>query len=239
MAESILDDRQIGAMAGRTASQLTRDFMRAGLDESQATHMAEAISQRVGNEIRNEVRVRGHQLIAQQRTQLTGARDALAALQNAPEGTPTAAVYDALVARFGEERINDFMAGMERGLEALDNWDDRIDGQAWTLAELGDAARDVARERGWLNEGSLAADQVQRGNPLEHGVEMTDTAVHGLLMLKEVGMAIIEAQHSVALGAASLGGAVFTGAALVIHHIAEQKHEHFVHGMQHLFEAAR
>lgn len=235
MAVAMLNDRQITRMAGRSANELAQNFVRAGLDRPDAWAMAEAVGQRVGAEIRDKVRVRGHELIEQRRTQLTTARDAIAALRDAPDGTPTAAVYEALVERFGEEKIDQLMTLLDDGLEALDNWDRRIDTQAWTLAELSDAARDVAPE-GWLGDESVANEQIGRGSPVADTADTALTvgeAAHGLYELYEVAV------HSGVHATGAALGAFATAASMVLHHFAHDAHEDFVHGMQHLFEDAR
>ncbi len=239
MAAALLNDAQIGQMAGRSPDELARNFVRAGLEPSDAWAMAEAVGQRVGAEIRNEVRVRGHELIAERRTQLTAARDAIAALQNAPEGTPPALVYDAMVERFGEEKIGELMQAFEDNLEALDNWDRRIDGQVWTLGELGDAARDVVPQS-WLGDGAVATEQIGRGeNELDRFADEMMSGGEMAHLAYEVVAFAVEAGHAAAEAAGSAIGAVATTASLVVHHFAHEAHEDFVHGMQQLFEDAR
>lgn len=238
MAAAALSNDLIRRMAGRTPEELTRNFERAGLPPGDASAMAEAIGQRVGKTIRNQVRVRGHELIAQRREQLIQARDAITALQNAAEGTPTAAVYDALVERIGEEQITHLMEHFDEGLEALDDWDRRLDGQAWTLAELSDAARDVA-PAGWLRDGTIASEQLERGTPFSDSAGELQEAAERVHLAFEVAEVVTELGHSTVHAAGSGIGAVFTAVAIGAHYVAHHYHEDFLHGMEHLFEEAR
>ena len=238
MAAQLLSRSQIAGMAFRSRDALEQGFVAAGLSAGDASAMASEVARSVGTRIRMEVTARGHELIAERRTQLTAARDTLLAFQNAPEGSPKGQIYASLVERFGEEGIAQMLESYENGLESLDNWDRRLDGMAWELSELGDAARELAPE-GWVRNGSIASEVIGRHRRGSAAVEGAQTVVEGMHLGFEIAGAIAEASHGLALAGAEAVGGLLTIAAMAVHHVAHEKHEDFVHGMQHLFEAAR